>query len=377
MRILQLSFNSAKTFKQRLYGVSMYTLGTNRILKEIGDVDLYVVAPTLFYVKGRPQESYLRPKFGTEKLSDGVYIRYTSPSRFLRYVLGFIKHREFYMPLYNTYPTLESIGINDSYDAIFFEFFSFINAIKKTKALKVYRSHEIYAEYRSSKVKEMEREAFEQSDIIMPPSDMDLSIIVDMYGIDEDKVHPVPIPVEIRKIPKKDYVDKEKLIAVFSGFPHKYNIEAVKFIVLNAKSTSFVEYHIFGSFKKEMFGWIPENVIFHGFVPEKEYKKMLMIADIAVMPIWQRHGINVRIIEYLKYGLPVVATRWAVRGYDLAPDKHYIAFENGVEFVEAMERVLNGKYREQIVKDAIEYARENLNVKRLAKKVGKIIEGLV
>jgi len=48
MRILQLSFNSAKTFKQRLYGVSMYTLGTNRILRELGDVDLYVVAPTVF-----------------------------------------------------------------------------------------------------------------------------------------------------------------------------------------------------------------------------------------------------------------------------------------------------------------------------------------
>ena len=112
MRILQLSFNIAKTFKQRLYGVSMYTLGTNRILKEIGDVDLYVVAPTLFYVKGRPQESYLRPKFGTEKLSDGVYIRYTSPLRFLKYVLGFIRHREFYMPLYSTYPTLESMAVS-------------------------------------------------------------------------------------------------------------------------------------------------------------------------------------------------------------------------------------------------------------------------
>jgi len=373
MRILQLSFNSAKTFKQRLYGVSMYTLGTNRILKEIGDVDLYVVAPTLFYVKGRPQESYLRPKFGTEKLSDGVYIRYTSPLRFLKYVLGFIRHREFYMPLYSTYPTLESMDINDGYDAIFFEFFSFINAVKKTKALKVYRSHEIYAEYRSSKVREMEREAFEQADIIMPPSSMDKSIIVDMYGIDEDKVHPIPIPIEIRKIPKKDYVDKEKLIAIFSGFPHKYNIEAIEFLKLVAESTPYVEYHIFGAFNPKMFGWMPPNMIFHGFVPRKDYEKMLLVADVAVMPIKQRHGINVRVAEYLQYGLPIIATPEAVRGYDFRPNVHYIAFGEDVEFEEALQKALDGKFRERIIKNAVEHARENLNPQKLAERVKKII----
>jgi len=374
MRILQLSFNSAETFKKKLYGVSMYTLGTNRILRELGDVDLYVVAPTVFYARGRPQESYISPRFGTEKVSDGIYIKYLSPFTFLKYIAGFVRYREFYMPLYNACPTLNSLGIEDSYDAIFFEFFSLINAVKKTKALKVYRSHEIYALYRGDMVKDMEREALELADVIMPPSEEDKTRLVEIYGIDEDKICPVPIPVELGEAPRREYKDKERLNAVFSGFPHRYNIEAVRFIVENAEKAPFVAFHIFGSFQREMFGRIPENVIFHGFAPEKEYKKMLMTADIAVMPLWHQSGINVRIVEYLRYGLPVVGTPWIARGYGFKQGEHFIPFDNGESFIEALEKALDGRHREGIVKNATEHARENLNAKRIAERVGKIIE---
>ena len=155
---------------------------------------------------------------------------------------------------------------------------------------------------------------------------------------------------------------------------HRYNIEAVRFIVENAEKASFVAFHIFGSFQREMFGRIPENVIFHGFAPEKEYKKMLMTADIAVMPLWHQSGINVRIVEYLRYGLPVVGTPWIARGYGFKQGEHFIPFDNGESFIEALEKALDGRHREGIVKNATEHARENLNAKRIAERVGKIIE---
>ncbi len=385
MKILQLSFNSAKTFKNGLYGVTAYTLATYTLLRQLGTTHLILFAPTVFYAKNRPQESYfaLHKSGKCEKIQDNVYIKYFTLKDLLRYLLLYIKIREFYSPLYFIYKNIDApISHVERYNILVFEFFSLINAIKNSNKLKIYRPHEIYYSYRggSPLVEKLEREALKLADIILPPSNEDVRTLIEKYDIERDKIYPLPIPVEtitLEALKIKEYDNKEKLNAIFSGFPHKYNIEAVEFIIKNAKDVPFVTFHIFGSFNPRSFKKVPENVVFHGFASKEEYNKALLNADLAVMPLKHWTGINVRIVEYLKYGLPIVGTPYVGRGYELKPDVHFLSFKNRDEFQKALELAKRGDLRKNIVTSAIKHINDNLNIEILGKRLRKIVNKFI
>lgn len=382
MRILQLSFNSARTFKQNLYGVTIYTKATNRILKGIGDTDLYVVAPTSFYARGRSAENYVSLNFGRlEMVEDGIYIKYMPLGMFLSFTYNYMKTREFYSALFLSLRSLEHLGISPhKYDVVVYEFYSFARALEGLGVPKVYRTHEVYALYRENPTARLlEEYALKTADIIMPPSEDDKEKFIELYGVDEDKIHPVPVPIDgvnEKLIRRRKYEDKETLTALFSGFPHKYNIEAVRFIVKNAEEVPFVKFYICGDFRKEMFREIPKNVEFLGFLSKERYVWLLENVDIAVMPMQHSSGINMRVAEYVRYGLPIVGTPSIGRGYGLRPNEHFIAFNDAESFVEAMEKAKDGEYRKNIIISAVKYVKENLSLEVLVGRVKRLLESL-
>ena len=58
------------------------------------------------------------------------------------------------------------------------------------------------------------------------------------------------------------------------------------------------------------------------------------------MPLDLGAGSSLKVLEPLAAGLPLVASQFAVRGFDLRPDLHYLQAEGVEETVMALRRVL-------------------------------------
>lgn len=61
----------------------------------------------------------------------------------------------------------------------------------------------------------------------------------------------------------------------------------------------------------------------------------------CALPITLGAGTSLKVLEVLQTGVPLIATEFAVRGFDLRPGTHYLRAENPEEFIHALAAVLH------------------------------------
>jgi glycosyltransferase involved in cell wall biosynthesis len=109
-------------------------------------------------------------------------------------------------------------------------------------------------------------------------------------------------------------------IALFIGSWHQPNIEAVEKIFEMAVKLPQVNFLIMGSvglyFKDQA---TPKNVGFLGVVDNEEKDLILGIVDVALNPMLSGSGINLKLLDYLAAGIPVITTQFGIRGLNI-PD---------------------------------------------------------
>ena len=76
----------------------------------------------------------------------------------------------------------------------------------------------------------------------------------------------------------------------------------------------------------------------HRQVIERVKRTLLAAADVALNPVLHGSGTNLKVIEYLASGVPVVSTAFGVRGLDVGNGRHLLVAEPH-EMVAAVERV--------------------------------------
>lgn len=74
-----------------------------------------------------------------------------------------------------------------------------------------------------------------------------------------------------------------------------------------------------------------------GFVPD--IRPLVRQARIYVCPIREGGGTRLKILDALAMAMPLVATRVAVEGLDLIPDKHFLEASTAADFANAIERL--------------------------------------
>lgn len=127
-------------------------------------------------------------------------------------------------------------------------------------------------------------------------------------------------PVILSGAPIKE---KKLLRAVFMGSGHPPNVKAAEFIVEKvAPKCPDVIFEFVGSCLSE--GKYPENVIRHGLVGDKEKQAILARADLALNPMGEGSGSNVKVLEYFSYGIPVISTKFGMRGIHANPALEFI-----------------------------------------------------
>ena len=98
---------------------------------------------------------------------------------------------------------------------------------------------------------------------------------------------------------------------------------------------------------------VPSNVHMVGVVDADEKQIFLAAADLALNPMTDGSGSNLKMLDYFAAGLPVLSTPFGARGIDAQADTHYLTAEIQ-EFQFALVRWLIHKPRLQDMADRAE-----------------------
>lgn len=189
----------------------------------------------------------------------------------------------------------------------------------------------------SEKIKNIELEACQKSNIVFTTSEEDKNQLVKLYNINPQKVFVASNGVDTSKINLISQEEKTILKEItgikgpsilFVGSWHPPNLKALKFIVDNlTKKLKDCRFLVVGSIKDyylNEYGKLPQNVLAFGVVDEDEKYEIYKIADIAINPMFSGSGTNLKMLDYMSAGIPVISTAMGSRGLDVENNKHAI-----------------------------------------------------
>ncbi|MFA5275729.1 MAG: glycosyltransferase family 4 protein [Candidatus Omnitrophota bacterium] len=177
-------------------------------------------------------------------------------------------------------------------------------------------------------VKNIESAACKKSDIILVCSTQEKNEFIKLYGVKEEKIHIVPngaVPRAIntsgdKAVAKEQLGLKGRKTAVFIGSYYEPNIRAAHFIIDKlAPDLKEYDFLIGGASLEIVFSSmnLPENVRFYGTLSAEKLDLIMKAADIALNPVLMGSGINIKMLDYMSYGLPVVSTECGARGINI------------------------------------------------------------
>ncbi|MGA2257674.1 MAG: glycosyltransferase, partial [Thermoguttaceae bacterium] len=142
--------------------------------------------------------------------------------------------------------------------------------------------------------------------------------------MNEAKIDLAPNGINPADYPKHEPSDCP-VRALFLGSFHPPNLEATQFILHTlADRCPGVEFVIAGKCVAESDRIDRPNVRILGRVSDEERRELLRTSTIALNPMFRGAGTNLKVLEYLASGLPVISTPHGRRGLDLIPNEHFI-----------------------------------------------------
>lgn len=126
--------------------------------------------------------------------------------------------------------------------------------------------------------------------------------------------------------PARDARPSDGFAAVFMGSAHPPNAVAAKFITeVLAPQAQGIRFDIIGTCLPA--GEYGPNVVRHGPVSEQRKLELLQAADLALNPMASGSGSNVKVLDYMANGLPVLSTSFGMRGIAAIEDQHFLQAE--------------------------------------------------
>ncbi|MHB8157321.1 MAG: glycosyltransferase [Desulfocucumaceae bacterium] len=235
-------------------------------------------------------------------------------------------------------------------------------------------------------VKSAEKEAVSQSVGVWSTSREEISALSSFYSASQTGFQIVPNGISLREVEyvpieersKASISISQKPAALFLGSWHPPNLEALVFIIEKLAPVMLdVVFLVLGGVREYYHhsrgkeGAIPENVKMFGFVDEKKKSELSSLARVAINPIFSGSGTNIKVIEYMAAGLPVITTPFGARGFDNGerlivaqpedfPARIYHVINNTVDF--KLDTILN----RQVVEKYYDYS---VIAERLAKHI--------
>lgn len=190
-------------------------------------------------------------------------------------------------------------------------------------------------------VRFLETELVAHASAVLAISQEEAAIFVDEFSVPRERIISAPNGFEpdtgdVGRMERGDSV-------LFLGSAHPPNIQAVDFIVdVLAQALPEVRFNIVGSVCKAHKGPLPRNVHLLGFVDEHEKTRLLSTCGAAINPLCAGAGTNLKMLDYLAHGAPVVTTSIGARGLPLTDGEHVFLAEYE-RFAEVLKNILENR----------------------------------
>ncbi|WP_160163082.1 glycosyltransferase family 4 protein [Haloferax gibbonsii] len=231
-------------------------------------------------------------------------------------------------------------------------------------------------EYFFERLVKNERDAVENCDAIICVSEADKQrynelfspsspIIVIPNGTSSENVHSDFIQKGTERF--RDYygIDSDDRLVVFVGSDYGPNISAVEFIIQlseKAKNENDPLHFLVAGNVCSHFDEQHSNLTLAGFV--EDIDELYTAGDIALNPITEGAGSNIKLIEYLSNSVPTVTTPFGSRGFELS-DGNEVFIRNLDQFYETI-LSLEEKQLQKISKNGRKKVREVYTWKKLS-----------
>ena len=171
-------------------------------------------------------------------------------------------------------------------------------------------------------VRDVETRLLNQVDMLLYCSEDDLTHFRAMTPDAGFEAVYAPHGIEPVRLPARDTAASGSMRALFIGSAHGPNALAARFIVETlAPVLTHVQFDVVGNCLPE--GRYPLNVHRHGVVDEPTKLGLMAQADVALNPMASGSGANMKVLDYLASGLPVLSTPFGMRGIDATEGKDY------------------------------------------------------
>jgi glycosyltransferase involved in cell wall biosynthesis len=247
--------------------------------------------------------------------------------------------------------------------------------------------------YLARRVTGAERLAVESSELILACSPEDAEAFFELYGAGPDRVLVVPNGVDCAEIAPADARTKREarerlgigpnVFALFTGSNYVPNLEGAAFIIEQLApahtETIFGIAGGVGPMYRDTYRdrSIPGNVRIYGFVERATLLDLYASADLALNPMFQGSGTNIKMLDYMAAGLPIVTTPKGARGIAGRSGEHWI--ETSPEsFVRDFERVASAhELRIALGRPARDLAEAQYDWKSISARLAEALRPLV
>jgi len=297
---------------------------------------------------------------------------------------------------------VEEIQKNISkHDLIILEHPYFSNLIQSLNSNKPIIYHALDVEYYQkqsiltpellAQVRQAEDLACKISTQIWVASESEKNSLKELYDVSEEKFKILPHGVDLSKNPfldknerlktKKEVGLLSKTTFVFTGSWHPPNLEALEFIISKlAPLGDDFQFLIVGGVKDQFLSKhagkkIPNNVKLFGNLTDSEKIAIYKMSDFAINPMFSGAGTNLKILEYMAVGLPIISTDFGARGITLSKNTNLCLKNN---FVSVLKDLCHSDHLESpSIKENYEIVLLNYNYDLIAKRCLNYINELL
>jgi len=230
-------------------------------------------------------------------------------------------------------------------------------------------------------IHDLEGELVRQCELVFATCEDDRNRFISDFGVDNAKVKLAPNGINPDEYHMRDGAQAQEGNSVlFIGSGHPPNVEAAEFIIDHlANNCKDIKFKIAGSCCKHLNAakTPTPNIELLGVVSQEEKEALFRTSTCAINPMFSGSGTNLKTLEFLSAGLPLLSTEVGVRGLGVVDGEHY-CMANKDNFAEKLNEFMESPLanRKKIANVGRQHINKTFSWKGIAQHVHQEIEKL-
>jgi glycosyltransferase involved in cell wall biosynthesis len=170
-------------------------------------------------------------------------------------------------------------------------------------------------------VAQLEAEACAHASLVVCCTEDDRRRLIERYGVAPEIFHVTPNGASIASAVFTPWRRRDLTTprCVFAGSGHAPNLEAAAVIIEAARLLPEIGFDLVGDLATQLAdASLPANVVMHGRVSDAQKQWLFAQAALALNPMKVGSGSNLKLVDYLAAGLPVLSSTVGARGFSPA-----------------------------------------------------------